>query len=246
MARVACITQAIEDRVACVTKADSWRIDGRARGDPAAAERAPLHRPASGRGGRRQAAAARAARPHRPQRPSLEPDGGPRAGPARPARRDLISRRRGVLRRRTAGRGRSPEEHARWAPSTPRPPSAATARCRSGSGPGGARRFPDEEPLLSASSASPRTPRSPSRWRTSSSRPGPAGMGTTPTVFHWFLEDEYNALLGIDPAAGSRPPVTPLGYPEEFPAGLPPGRRRSAGRGARWCTTTSWGRPRAA
>ena len=25
------------------------------------------------------------------------------------------------------------------------------------------------------------------------------GLGTAPTVFHWFVEDEFNALLGIGP-----------------------------------------------
>ena len=47
------------------------------------------------------------------------------------------------------------------------------------------------------------------------------GLGTVPTVFHWFVEDEFRALLGI-PAEIEVPLLTPLGHPEEFPEGLPP------------------------
>lgn len=47
------------------------------------------------------------------------------------------------------------------------------------------------------------------------------GLGTVPTVFHWFVEDEFRALLGIPPEI-EIPLLTPLGYPEEFPQGLPP------------------------
>jgi nitroreductase len=70
------------------------------------------------------------------------------------------------------------------------------------------------------------------------------GLGTVPTVFHWFLEDEFRALLGI-PAEVEIPLLTPLGYPEEFPEGLPPALaaiRRP------WRTLVHddrWGNPRA-
>jgi nitroreductase len=47
------------------------------------------------------------------------------------------------------------------------------------------------------------------------------GLGTVPSVFHWFVEDEFRALLGIPPEVEA-PLITPLGYPEEFPVGLPP------------------------
>lgn len=47
------------------------------------------------------------------------------------------------------------------------------------------------------------------------------GLGTVPTVFHWFVEDEFRALLGI-PAELEIPLITPLGYPVEFPTSLPP------------------------
>jgi nitroreductase len=46
-------------------------------------------------------------------------------------------------------------------------------------------------------------------------------LGTVPTVFHWFVEDAFRELLGI-PDDLEVPLLTPLGYPEEFPTGLPP------------------------
>ena len=51
------------------------------------------------------------------------------------------------------------------------------------------------------------------------------GLGTVPTVFQWFVEDEFRALLDI-PAEVEVPLVTPLGYPVEFPVGPPPRPRR--------------------
>ena len=47
------------------------------------------------------------------------------------------------------------------------------------------------------------------------------GLGTVPTVFHWFLEAEFRALLDI-PEELEIPLLTPLGYPVAFPEGLPP------------------------
>lgn len=47
------------------------------------------------------------------------------------------------------------------------------------------------------------------------------GLGTVPTVFHWFEGDRLSTLLGIPPEY-EIPVITPLGYPEEFPTGLPP------------------------
>jgi nitroreductase len=47
------------------------------------------------------------------------------------------------------------------------------------------------------------------------------GLGTTPTNFHFFLEDEYRRLLDVPPEAGIHY-LTPLGYPPEFPVGLRP------------------------
>jgi nitroreductase len=47
------------------------------------------------------------------------------------------------------------------------------------------------------------------------------GLGTVPTVFQWFVEGEFRALLDL-PDEVEAPLVTPLGYPEAFPTGLPP------------------------
>ncbi len=47
------------------------------------------------------------------------------------------------------------------------------------------------------------------------------GLGTVPTVFQWFVEDEFRALFGLPPQV-EVPLLTPVGYPEEFPQGLPP------------------------
>lgn len=47
------------------------------------------------------------------------------------------------------------------------------------------------------------------------------GLGTVPTVFHWFVEDDFRALLDL-PADLEVPLITPLGYPLEFPTSLPP------------------------
>ena len=70
------------------------------------------------------------------------------------------------------------------------------------------------------------------------------GLGTVPTVFQWFVEDEFRALLDLPPEVEA-PLVTPLGYPEAFPEGLPPALaaiRRP------WRTLVHderWGEPRA-
>lgn len=70
------------------------------------------------------------------------------------------------------------------------------------------------------------------------------GLGTVPTVFQWFVEDEIRALLEI-PDEVEIPLLTPVGYPEEFPVGLPPALaaiRRP------WRTLVhddTWGHPRA-
>ena len=47
------------------------------------------------------------------------------------------------------------------------------------------------------------------------------GLGTVPTVFHWFVEDKFRELLSI-PAELEIPLITPVGYPKAFPEGLPP------------------------
>lgn len=70
------------------------------------------------------------------------------------------------------------------------------------------------------------------------------GLGTVPTVFHWFLEDEFRALLDI-PAEIEVPLLTPLGYPEEFPEGLPPALARIRRPWRTLVHDERWGRPRA-
>jgi nitroreductase len=70
------------------------------------------------------------------------------------------------------------------------------------------------------------------------------GLGTVPTVFQWFVEGEVRGLLEI-PAEVEIPLLTPLGYPEEFPVGLPPAL---AAIKRPWRTLVhddAWGRPRA-
>lgn len=70
------------------------------------------------------------------------------------------------------------------------------------------------------------------------------GLGTVPTVFHWFLEDEFRALLDI-PAEIEIPLLTPLGYPEEFPEGLPPALAKIRRPWRALVHDERWGRPRA-
>ena len=69
------------------------------------------------------------------------------------------------------------------------------------------------------------------------------GLGTTPTIFHWFVEDEYRDLLGIPAELGVHY-LTPLGWPVEFPVGLRP---EAAAVRRPWRTLVhdeEWGRPR--
>lgn len=48
-----------------------------------------------------------------------------------------------------------------------------------------------------------------------------SGLGTVPTVFHWYNEPALRELVGL-PDEIRIPVITPLGYPTEFPTGLPP------------------------
>jgi len=47
------------------------------------------------------------------------------------------------------------------------------------------------------------------------------GLGTVPTVFHWYNEPALRELVGL-PEEIRIPVISPLGYPTEFPVGLPP------------------------
>lgn len=69
------------------------------------------------------------------------------------------------------------------------------------------------------------------------------GLGTVPTVFHWFVEDEFRALLDI-PAEIEIPIITPLGYPEEFPTSLPPALKAIKRPWKTLVHDDGWGNPR--
>lgn len=70
------------------------------------------------------------------------------------------------------------------------------------------------------------------------------GLGTVPTIFQLFVEDEFRALLDIPPEVEA-PLVTPLGYPEEFPVGLPPALARIRRPWRTLVHDDRWGAPRA-
>ena len=69
------------------------------------------------------------------------------------------------------------------------------------------------------------------------------GLGTVPTVFHWFVEQEFRALLDI-PAELEIPLITPLGYPVEFPEGLPPALKAIKRPWKTLVHDDGWGNPR--
>lgn len=71
------------------------------------------------------------------------------------------------------------------------------------------------------------------------------GLGTTPTIFHWFVEDEYRALLGI-PDEHRVHYLTPLGYPPEFPVGLRPEAAKARRPWRTLVHDETWGHPRKA
>jgi hypothetical protein len=70
------------------------------------------------------------------------------------------------------------------------------------------------------------------------------GLGTVPTVFQWFVEDELRALLELPPEVEPSL-VTPLGYPEAFPVGLPPALARIRRSWRSLVHDERWGAPRA-
>lgn len=69
------------------------------------------------------------------------------------------------------------------------------------------------------------------------------GLGTVPTVFHWFVLDEFRALLDI-PADMDVPLITPLGYPVEFPTSLPPALKAIRRPWRTLVHDDGWGNPR--
>lgn len=71
------------------------------------------------------------------------------------------------------------------------------------------------------------------------------GLGTVPTVFHWFVEDAFRALLSI-PTELEIPLITPLGYPVEFPTSLPPALKAIKRPWRTLVHDDAWGNPRQA
>ena len=68
------------------------------------------------------------------------------------------------------------------------------------------------------------------------------GLGTTPTNFHFFLEDEYRALLELPDEVGVHY-LTPLGYPPEFPVGLRPALAKARRPWRTLVNEERWGAP---
>ncbi len=71
------------------------------------------------------------------------------------------------------------------------------------------------------------------------------GLGTVPTVFHWFVEEEFRALLEI-PGELEIPLISPLGYPVEFPTSLPPALKAIRRPWKTLVHDDGWGSPRQA
>jgi nitroreductase len=69
------------------------------------------------------------------------------------------------------------------------------------------------------------------------------GLGTTPTNFHFFFEDEYRDLLGLPAEVGVHY-LTPVGYPPEFPVGLRPAMAKARRPWRTLVHDEEWGRPR--
>lgn len=70
------------------------------------------------------------------------------------------------------------------------------------------------------------------------------GLGTVPTVFQWFEEESVRGLLEL-PDEVEVPIITPLGYPVEFPVGLPPAVAALRRPWRSLVHDETWGRPRA-
>lgn len=70
------------------------------------------------------------------------------------------------------------------------------------------------------------------------------GLGTVPTVFQHFVIDEVRELLSVPPEV-EIPLLTPLGYPEEFPTGLPPALAKIRRPWRTLVHDDAWGNPRA-
>ena len=69
------------------------------------------------------------------------------------------------------------------------------------------------------------------------------GLGTTPTIFQWFFDEEFRELLGLQPDHGVHY-LTPIGYPEEFPVGLRPEAAKARRPWRTLVHDEEWGNPR--
>jgi nitroreductase len=71
------------------------------------------------------------------------------------------------------------------------------------------------------------------------------GLGTVPTVFHWWVDERFRELLKIPPEL-EVPLITPLGHPVEFPTTLPPALKAIRRPWRTLVHDERWGRPREA
>lgn len=70
------------------------------------------------------------------------------------------------------------------------------------------------------------------------------GLATVPTIFHYYVIDELRELLEV-PGEIEIPIVSPLGYPTEWPQGLPPRLKQIRRPWRTLVHDEQWGNPRA-
>jgi nitroreductase len=70
------------------------------------------------------------------------------------------------------------------------------------------------------------------------------GLATVPTIFHYYVIDELRELLQV-PKEIEIPIVSPLGYPTEWPEGLPPRLKQIRRPWRTLVHDDSWDNPRA-
>jgi nitroreductase len=70
------------------------------------------------------------------------------------------------------------------------------------------------------------------------------GLATVPTIFHYYVMDELRELLAV-PEEIEIPIVSPLGYPTEWPKGLPPRQKEMRRPWRTLVHDETWGNPRA-
>ena len=71
------------------------------------------------------------------------------------------------------------------------------------------------------------------------------GLGTVATIFHLFEEERFRRLLDLPPEI-TAPIITPVGYPVEFPQGLPPAIAKMRRPWRALVHDDRWGNPRVA